>query len=145
MFGDFLQPTHLLFILVVALIFLGPKRLPEVARSLGKGLKDFRGALSGDDAEGHSDFEPQPPAESDLPPVTPATTAVSHDQAKAAEEPFPGPSLTPIPEVDSPQPALPAEQASAHEAVKAAEPEPAAKASDPEPAAKASETSPPQH
>jgi sec-independent protein translocase protein TatA len=47
--GDILQPTHLLFILVVALLVLGPKRLPEVGRSLGRGLRDFRNALSGDD------------------------------------------------------------------------------------------------
>jgi sec-independent protein translocase protein TatA len=45
--GDLIQPTHLLFILVVALLVLGPKRLPEVAKSLGKGLRDFRGAMSG--------------------------------------------------------------------------------------------------
>jgi TatA/E family protein of Tat protein translocase len=45
--GDILQPTHLLLILVVALVVLGPKRLPEVGRSLGKGLRDFRGAISG--------------------------------------------------------------------------------------------------
>jgi sec-independent protein translocase protein TatA len=46
--GDILQPTHLLFILAVALIVLGPKRLPEVGRSLGKGLRDFRTAMSGE-------------------------------------------------------------------------------------------------
>jgi len=48
MVGDILQPTHLLFVLVVALLVLGPKRLPEVAKTLGKGLRDFRGAISGD-------------------------------------------------------------------------------------------------
>jgi sec-independent protein translocase protein TatA len=47
--GDILQPTHLLFVLVVALLVLGPKRLPEVGRSLGKGLRDFKSALSGDE------------------------------------------------------------------------------------------------
>jgi sec-independent protein translocase protein TatA len=47
--GDILQPTHLLFVLVVALLVLGPKRLPEVGRSLGKGLRDFRAAMSGED------------------------------------------------------------------------------------------------
>jgi sec-independent protein translocase protein TatA len=46
--GDILQPTHLLLILVVALLVLGPKRLPEVGRSLGSGLRDFRNALSGE-------------------------------------------------------------------------------------------------
>lgn len=45
--GDLLQPTHLLFVLVVALLVLGPKRLPEVGRSLGRGLRDFRAAMSG--------------------------------------------------------------------------------------------------
>jgi sec-independent protein translocase protein TatA len=47
--GDILQPTHLLFILVIALIVLGPKRLPEVGKSLGRGLRDFRVALSGNE------------------------------------------------------------------------------------------------
>jgi sec-independent protein translocase protein TatA len=47
--GDILQPTHLLFVLVVALLVLGPKRLPEVARQLGSGLRDFKAAISGED------------------------------------------------------------------------------------------------
>ena len=51
MIGDILQPTHLLFVLVVALLVLGPKRLPEVGRSLGKGLRDFRAAMSGEDQD----------------------------------------------------------------------------------------------
>jgi sec-independent protein translocase protein TatA len=49
--GDILQPTHLLFVLVIALLVLGPKRLPEVGRSLGRGLRDFRSALSGDEKD----------------------------------------------------------------------------------------------
>jgi sec-independent protein translocase protein TatA len=48
MVGDILQPTHLLFVLLVALLVLGPKRLPEVGRTLGSGLRDFREALSGE-------------------------------------------------------------------------------------------------
>ena len=40
MFG--IGTTELLLILVVALIVLGPKKLPEIARSLGKGLAEFR-------------------------------------------------------------------------------------------------------
>ncbi|HLH66478.1 MAG TPA: twin-arginine translocase TatA/TatE family subunit [Solirubrobacteraceae bacterium] len=51
MVGDILQPTHLLFILVVALLVLGPKRLPEVGRQLGNGLRDFRAALNGERSE----------------------------------------------------------------------------------------------
>ena len=57
MFGDILQPTHLIFILLVALLVLGPKRLPEVARSLGKGMRDFRGAMSGIEEHSHDLFD----------------------------------------------------------------------------------------
>jgi Tat protein translocase TatB subunit len=39
--------TELLVILAVALIVLGPKRIPEVARSLGRGLAEFRRATAG--------------------------------------------------------------------------------------------------
>jgi sec-independent protein translocase protein TatA len=53
--GDILQPTHLLFILVIALLVLGPKRLPEVGRSLGRGLRDFRMAVSGEEPPVHPD------------------------------------------------------------------------------------------
>jgi TatA/E family protein of Tat protein translocase len=42
------NPVHLLFIAVVALIFLGPRRLPELARALGKGVREFREAVSGE-------------------------------------------------------------------------------------------------
>jgi sec-independent protein translocase protein TatA len=52
--GDLIQPTHLIFILVIALIFLGPKRLPEAGRALGRGIRDFRGAMSG--LEEHMDL-----------------------------------------------------------------------------------------
>ena len=44
MFG--IGPQELLVILVVGLLVLGPKRLPEIARSLGKGLAEFRRASS---------------------------------------------------------------------------------------------------
>jgi sec-independent protein translocase protein TatA len=59
MVGDIFQPTHLLFVLVVALLVLGPKRLPEVGRTLGSGIRDFRQALSGEthDRSHRSDSE----------------------------------------------------------------------------------------
>ena len=66
MVGDILQPTHLLLILVVALLVLGPKRLPEVGRSLGKGIHDFKDAINfmGDRPEQLASAEvPKPAAE----------------------------------------------------------------------------------
>jgi sec-independent protein translocase protein TatA len=49
MIGNILSPTHLLLVLAVALIVLGPKRLPEVGRGLGAAIRDFKGSLSGAD------------------------------------------------------------------------------------------------
>jgi sec-independent protein translocase protein TatA len=48
------SPVHLLFIGAIALIVLGPKRLPEVARALGKGMREFREAMN---MEAHKDDE----------------------------------------------------------------------------------------
>jgi sec-independent protein translocase protein TatA len=42
------NPVHLIFIAAVALVVLGPKRLPEMARALGKGVREFREAMSGE-------------------------------------------------------------------------------------------------
>lgn len=78
MIGDIFQPTHLLFLLVVVLIVLGPKRLPEMARSLGRGFRDFKTALSGEDDPMVHELQqqpaaPPPPLPSQQPPVPPAT------------------------------------------------------------------------
>lgn len=47
MIGDLLNPVHLVLILAAALLVLGPKRMPEVGRALGSGLRSFRSAMSG--------------------------------------------------------------------------------------------------
>jgi sec-independent protein translocase protein TatA len=41
-------PLEILVVLIIALIVFGPKRLPELGSSLGRGIREFRGALSGD-------------------------------------------------------------------------------------------------
>ena len=98
--GDILQPSHLLFVLVVALLVLGPKRLPEVGRSLGRGLRDFRGALSGDDHDERplpnpTQYTPaqpseptyQPPAFDPPPPGAQPTDPAAQAPKPAADEP----------------------------------------------------------
>jgi sec-independent protein translocase protein TatA len=40
-------PMELIVVLVIALIVLGPKRLPDAGRSLGRGLREFKGAIAG--------------------------------------------------------------------------------------------------
>ena len=46
MFTNALQPTHLIIVLVVALLILGPKRLPDAGRALGQGIKEFKRSIS---------------------------------------------------------------------------------------------------
>jgi sec-independent protein translocase protein TatA len=44
-------PMELIIVLVIALVVLGPKRLPEVGKSLGRGMREFKESLSGDHRE----------------------------------------------------------------------------------------------
>ncbi len=44
-------PLELVVVLAIALIVLGPKKLPEVGRSLGKGMREFKDSLSGEHEE----------------------------------------------------------------------------------------------
>jgi sec-independent protein translocase protein TatA len=57
----------LVVVLIIALVIFGPKRLPELGRSMGKGIREFRGSISGnsdddDDEDGKSSKPPEPAA-----------------------------------------------------------------------------------
>ena len=54
-------PMELIIVLVIALIVIGPKRLPEVGKSLGKGMREFKDSLSGDSRDEDEDAESSPP------------------------------------------------------------------------------------
>jgi sec-independent protein translocase protein TatA len=47
------NPVHLIFIGAVALIFIGPKRLPDLAKALGHGIREFREAMDADPRQEH--------------------------------------------------------------------------------------------
>jgi sec-independent protein translocase protein TatA len=51
---------ELAIVLIIALVVFGPKRLPELGKSLGRGIREFKGSISGDNDD---DDEPKPPAE----------------------------------------------------------------------------------
>jgi len=55
---------EIVIVLIIALIIFGPKRLPELGRSLGKGIREFRGSISGDSQDERPEAiePPQPPA-----------------------------------------------------------------------------------
>jgi sec-independent protein translocase protein TatA len=80
------SPVHLIFIAVIALIVLGPKRLPELARSLGHGMREFREAMSGamDGEEEHAHAPTPVPGQAQLTISSEATPA---EQAVDPAEP----------------------------------------------------------
>jgi sec-independent protein translocase protein TatA len=70
-------PTHLIFLFLLALLLFGAKRLPEIGRSLGVGMREFKDSVTGTDK-----VETTP---SQLPPPTPAAPAPpAQDAAPAA-------------------------------------------------------------
>jgi len=59
------NPVHIVILLGIALLLFGGKRLPEIGRSLGHGMREFKDAISG-----NSSPDPQP----ELPPAEPTAT-----------------------------------------------------------------------
>lgn len=57
-----ISPLEIGVIAMIALIVLGPAKLPELARSVGRGMREFRGALSGDSRDDEDDRPASPPA-----------------------------------------------------------------------------------
>ncbi len=51
MFSGLESPMHLLVVLIVAVLVLGPKKLPEAGRSLGSGIRQFKSSLEGGEKE----------------------------------------------------------------------------------------------
>src|SRR5437879_10149560 len=97
-----LGPAEILVILVVALLVLGPSKLPEAARQVGKAMAEFRRVTAGFQAEVRDAFqEPEPPPT----PPPPAVPSV---------EPLVAPAHVPPPlppaDVVSPSPPPPGPQ-----------------------------------
>lgn len=67
MFEGLFQPMHLLVILGIALLVFGPKKLPELGKGLGDGIKGFKEAIGGGSKE--ETPKPVPSQESVEPPT----------------------------------------------------------------------------
>lgn len=57
-------PMELVVILAIALIVLGPKRLPEAGKSIGKGMREFKDSLAGESSSSRSERDELTPAKS---------------------------------------------------------------------------------
>jgi sec-independent protein translocase protein TatA len=62
-------PAEIIIVLVVVLLIFGPKRLPDLGRSLGSGMREFKDSVTGKDKDDKPAEIQRPPAE---PVVTPA-------------------------------------------------------------------------
>jgi sec-independent protein translocase protein TatA len=85
-------PFELAIVLVIALIVFGPKRLPELGKSVGRGIREFKGSLSGENDDDDEATSPPAKIESAQPPPPPsesaeATKADEADEAGKADDP----------------------------------------------------------
>lgn len=87
-----LQPTHIIFVIVIALLVFGPKRLPEMGRSIGHGIREFKDSIDGngnDDVSTHheataTDVPSEPVRVAALPPAGPAPATAEASAPAAA-------------------------------------------------------------
>ncbi|HZS93176.1 MAG TPA: twin-arginine translocase TatA/TatE family subunit [Chloroflexota bacterium] len=68
---------ELIIVLVIALVIFGPKRLPEIGGSLGKGIREFRRSTSGEDDEPVAQIKAPPDTTVEVKPA-PAESEVQH-------------------------------------------------------------------
>jgi hypothetical protein len=102
------SPEKLLLIAAVALIFVGPKRLPAIGRTIGRWLGDFRratGSLADEMKEGLA--EPPGPAGSPPPPPAAAIPAPSPGPPPPPVQATAPPPVAPPPAAPAPPPAAP--------------------------------------
>ena len=82
---------EIILVLVIALVFLGPKRLPEAGHAIGRGMREFRAGVSGfdDRPDPVPDELPAPPAYTPpptyIPPLEPQETLYTPPADPAAD------------------------------------------------------------
>jgi sec-independent protein translocase protein TatA len=82
------NPLHIAFLVVILLLVFGAKRLPEIGRSLGSGMREFKQSVTGE-ASSHETHNALPAAEQQ--PAQPAQTAPAGQPAAAPTAPPPTP------------------------------------------------------
>jgi sec-independent protein translocase protein TatA len=82
-------PLEIAIVLVIVLIVFGPKRLPELGKSLGEGIRGFRGSLSGEDDKDSTETK-----QAELQAATQQPAAEPVAQKPAGEKPVEGEVVT---------------------------------------------------
>ncbi len=68
------NPLHIAILLGLALLLFGGRRLPEIGRSLGTGMREFKDAITGNNPDPQSELPPAEPNIATLPPSEHDTT-----------------------------------------------------------------------
>lgn len=81
-------PLELAIVVIIALVIFGPKRLPELGRSLGDGMREFKSSITGDHKDDDEDDPPEIENGVEEPPVeaepTPTAAAKADTEAQTA-------------------------------------------------------------
>jgi sec-independent protein translocase protein TatA len=68
-------PLEIIIVLIIVLVIFGPKRLPDLGRSLGKGMREFKDSVTGKDKEHEQLDSVKTVGDSPEPPATTATSS----------------------------------------------------------------------
>jgi sec-independent protein translocase protein TatA len=104
------NPLHIAFLVVILLLIFGAKRLPEIGRSLGSGMREFKQTVTGETTTQHTALPaaqqpapqmpavqstPSPFAQQETPVAQPAPVAVAQPAPAAVAQPAPVPVAEP--------------------------------------------------
>jgi sec-independent protein translocase protein TatA len=73
-------PLEIIVVLIIALIVFGPKRLPELGSSLGRGIREFRSTVTGDKSDDDDEFKAIGDSKPAAPAEQPVEPEVVHDK-----------------------------------------------------------------
>ena len=86
------NPLHIAFLVVILLLVFGARRLPEIGRSLGSGLREFKQSINGE-SHNHDHEQPKLPAgAAQTPGQEPAQTPVQPPAQAPGQAPTPPPA-----------------------------------------------------
>jgi sec-independent protein translocase protein TatA len=84
------NPLHIAFLVVILLLVFGAKRLPEIGRSLGSGMREFKQSITGETPQQPAlGSAPQPPASEPATPAPAAQQSPAQEQPSAPEQQVP--------------------------------------------------------